>query len=80
MMNSAVTVLGSGGSFLGSSFGFDSDFSCSSCCSFYPQLTTNIAKTIRSSFLSVVVTKVLEGFEYLIFMCDDAELNRGKKL
>ena len=40
-----------------------------------PQLTTNIAKTIRSSFLSVVVTKVLEGFEYFIDVCDDDEVN-----
>ena len=43
--------------------------------SFSPQPTARIAKAITSRPLVVAVKKVLEGLEFLIFVCDDAEVN-----
>ena len=48
--------------------------------SFSPQPTARIANAITSRFLVVAVKNVLEGLEYLIFVCDDAEVNRREIL
>ena len=48
--------------------------------SFSPQPTARVAKAITSRFLIVEVKNVLEGLEYLIFVCNYAEVNRGEIL
>ena len=48
--------------------------------SFSPQPTARIAKAITSRFLIVEMKNVLEGLEYFIGVCDDAEVNCCKIL
>jgi len=43
--------------------------------SFLPQAIVRIAKAITSRLLIVEVKNVLEGLEYFIFLCEDAELD-----